>query len=392
MNRSTTTALLAGAVAGALAATLILKKSRKKGRSKNLDYEMDKRQGLPELVILVRHGESEGNADNTLWRKKADNLIELSSRGVDEASEAGERLEEIFQRYDEDPNLPSMKRVHIVVSPFERTVQTAFFMRQHFDHRIVRTDVETRVREQEFGNLQGDDFKKFREEQKSVGRFWYRFPTGESGSDVYDRVKSWWHESVLNVNSRVGYEPVDALVVVTHGLTMRFVLMQLFHWSPTTFHSVWNADNCDIYVLKKDLTKPGMSPYVLDDDMGETPQSSVDVIVAFGNGKREIFKLGDYLSIPPPRTTRFELMRDMLAEQYPVLDKDQIVDVNILLPGNDGPVRTTIDKMRVSERSSGHLTEKGRYNSFERAEMERSSRFPCFNPNHIKAKCRFPNA
>ncbi len=22
-----------------------------------------------------------------------------------------------------------------------------------------------------------------------VGRFWYRFPTGESGADVYDRIK-----------------------------------------------------------------------------------------------------------------------------------------------------------------------------------------------------------
>ena len=120
-------------------------------------------------------------------------------------------------------------------------------MRTAFEHRIVRTDIESRIREQEFGNVQTEDFQLQRQEQQKIGRFWYRFATGESGADVYDRVKSWWFESVLNVNTRIGYEPIDAMVVVTHGLTMRFVLMQLFSWSPTTFHSVWNASNCDIY-------------------------------------------------------------------------------------------------------------------------------------------------
>jgi hypothetical protein len=31
-----------------------------------------------------------------------------------------------------------------------------------------------------------------------------------------------------------------AVVVVTHGLAMRLILMQLFHWSPNTIHTVWS--------------------------------------------------------------------------------------------------------------------------------------------------------
>ncbi len=383
MNKSINYAVLVGAglTAGAITAILFMKQkmnaSDKKSKCDHcLRDEQDKRARLPELIILVRHGESEGNADNTLWRKKADNLIELSGMGVDEADFAGERMEKIFQMYDDDENLPSMKRIHLIVSPFERTIQTSFFMRPHIDHRIVRTDVETRIREQEFGNLQDDEFQSFREEQKTIGRFWYRFPTGESGADVYDRVKSWWFESVLTVNNRVGYEPVDALVVVTHGLTMRFVLMQLFHWSPTTFHSVWNADNCDLYVLRKDLQKPGLSPYILDDKLGETPQSSVDALVKFDNGNTKVFKLTDYLSIPPPRTTRFELIKKKLIDQYPTLEEENIVDI-IITQGSSGPMRTSIDRLRASERSS--IQDK--YNGFERAERERSCRFPNYNPN-----------
>lgn len=297
---------------------------------------------LPKLVILVRHGESEGNADNTLYRTKPDNLVELTQHGVEQAVQAGKRIEDIFKREDRTKSLgegPAIKRVHLVVSPFERTRQTAAALRPWFEHRIVRTDIQPRIREQEFGNLQGHDFEEFREEQKKVGRFWYRFETGESGADVYDRVKSWWFDSVLNVNERYGYEPVDALVVVTHGLTMRFVLMQLFGWSPTTFHSVWNAENCDTYVLRKDLKKPGMSPYVLDEKCGDMPRSSIDLQVEFSSqpGIRQVYKLEDYLRIPPPRSMQLELIKEKLAEQYPEIEKDDIRKVDFM-PFIDGAI------------------------------------------------------
>jgi broad specificity phosphatase PhoE len=60
------------------------------------------------------------------------------------------------------------------------------------------------------------------------------------------------------------YDRVENLVVVTHGLTMRFILMQLFGWSPHTFHTVWNAGNCALYVLQLDASLPGRAPYRLD--------------------------------------------------------------------------------------------------------------------------------
>jgi hypothetical protein len=112
-----------------------------------------KRDRLPPLIILVRHGESEGNADNTLYRTKPDNLVELTRKGMHQAQEAGKRIETIFNQADRNNNKreTTIKRVHLVVSPFERTRQTAAAMRPWFEHRIVRTDVQPRIREQEFG-------------------------------------------------------------------------------------------------------------------------------------------------------------------------------------------------------------------------------------------------
>jgi hypothetical protein len=145
-------------------------------------YEQERRERLPDLVILVRHGQSEGNVDKTMWWKKPDNQIALTSVGIEQATQAGRRIEKVFQFYEQTLGVP-MDRIHVHVSPFRRTIQTARYARKAFEHRVVRQNLCPRLREQEFGNTQSADFKAYREEQKRVGRFWYRFPTGESGAD-----------------------------------------------------------------------------------------------------------------------------------------------------------------------------------------------------------------
>mmetsp|Transcript_9033 Transcript_9033/g.21489 ORF Transcript_9033/g.21489 Transcript_9033/m.21489 type:complete len:507 (-) Transcript_9033:8-1528(-) len=352
----------------------------------NLHDAKKKRDRLPNIIILVRHGESEGNADHTLYRTKPDNLVELTQKGMKQAHKAGKRVEKIFHSLDvkaheerqkrgessSEGHTAAVRRIHLVISPFERTRQTAAAMRPWFAHRIVRTNLEPRIREQEFANLQGQDFGDFRKEQKRVGRFWYRFPTGESGSDVYDRVKSWWQDDVMNVNERYGYEPVDAMVVVTHGLTMRFVLMQHFGWSPTTFHSVWNADNCNIYVLRKDLSKPGPSPYVFDERAGDAPKSSIDLKVEFDGCHNKVYKLADYLKIPPPRTRHLNEVKAKLEEQYPEVDKERITSV-VFLPFIDGAVAE--QRTKTGRRASLGAFEAGRSDRSGEGRQDRQKKF-----------------
>jgi len=240
----------------------------------------------------------QGNTDESVYHDKADNLVELTPKGAEQARMAGVRIKGM---------LGSDDVVAMHVSPFERTLETAHIIRRELGAQVRFCHIEPLIREQEFGNLQGDGFTACRKEQLSVGRFFYRFPTGESGSDVYGRTKLWWTSSVLPINERPGYDPVDVLVVVTHGLTMRLILMQLFGWSPNTFGSVWNARNCSCYVLNKDLCKPGSSPYVLDHVDGDKVESSIDLIVHFKDGTQDTKLLTDYLSIPSPRNRNEEL-------------------------------------------------------------------------------------
>merc|ERR1719149_402071 len=73
------------------------------------------RKLLPDRIILVRHGESEGNKYPELYRTKADNLMELTPKGSQQAIEAGERIKKVI----------GSGTVEIQISPFERTLQTA---------------------------------------------------------------------------------------------------------------------------------------------------------------------------------------------------------------------------------------------------------------------------
>merc|ERR1712118_611558 len=106
--------------------------------------------------------------------------------------------------------------------------------------------------------------------------------------------------SIANHNMVAYQEPVDTVIVFTHGLTMRLILMQLFRWSPNTFHTIWNADNCDVYVLKKGLSLRRTYPYRLDPE-GDMPKSTAHLVARLVGGEQRALRLNDYLSLEQPR-------------------------------------------------------------------------------------------
>ena len=76
------------------------------------------------------------------------------------------------------------------------------------------------------------------------------------------------------------------------------------------------ANNCDVYVLRKDLSRPGPSPYVLDGSKGDRPKSSLDVVVSFKDGAERTYALENYLDLPPPRTDRVVEAAWMISQQH----------------------------------------------------------------------------
>ena len=234
--------------------------------------------------------------------RKADNLSELTELGREQACEAGALIRDL---------LGDRGTISAVVSPFERTIQTLYSLQRALGNvRVRRVHVDPRVREQEFGNFQKADMRETHASMsREVGRFYYRRPTGESGADVYDRASTFW-ESLLRggftpqealVHNRES--PDDALLVVTHGLTMRLLLMRYFAWSPQTFDAVYNPGNCDFWVLAKDAS--GARRYQLEPASCSPPRmpwATRQVRLVHHGGETTEHTLVDYLALPQPRT------------------------------------------------------------------------------------------
>ncbi|MBL1067113.1 histidine phosphatase family protein [Streptomyces sp. 7-21] len=183
----------------------------------------------PRRIVLLRHGESQGNEDDAVYERIPDHALELTAKGRRQAEAAGERLRAVF----------ADERVSAYVSPYRRTHQTFELLR--LDPTRVRVREEPRLREQDWGNWQDrEDVRRQKRARDAYGHFFYRFAQGESGADVYDRVDAFL-ESLWRSFQEEDHPP--NVLLVTHGLTMRLFCMRWLHWSVAEFESLSNPGN-----------------------------------------------------------------------------------------------------------------------------------------------------
>ncbi|XP_052191722.1 phosphoglycerate mutase-like protein AT74 [Diospyros lotus] len=209
---------------------------------------------LPKRIILVRHGESQGNHDDTAYTTTPDHKIPLTQRGVEQAEAAGVDIHRVVSDDGHSDNW----KVYFYVSPYERTRATLRQIGRSFPRdRLLGVREECRIREQDFGNFQQEDrMKIIKQTRERFGRFFYRFPEGESAADVYDRVSSFleslWRDIDMN---RLHCESSDELnlVIVSHGLASRVFLMKWFKWTVEQFEYLNNLGNCEFRVLQLGL-------------------------------------------------------------------------------------------------------------------------------------------
>ena len=99
-------------------------------------------RGRPDLIVLVRHGESEGNVDHTAYTRVADPRMPLTARGVRQARAAGPALRALVGKG---------RPVFAYASPYRRARQTARLALGGLGEGVVQALVEDpRLREQEF--------------------------------------------------------------------------------------------------------------------------------------------------------------------------------------------------------------------------------------------------
>jgi len=218
----------------------------------------------PDLLYIVRHGESAGNVARDAALKAGEPVIDLEFRDVDvPLSDLGKRQSIALGRWF--GALPAEQRPNIVLtSPYLRA--------RHSAGLIVKTAemaadsysliVDERFREKEFGILDRltavgvkNQYPEQAEFRRLLGKFYHRPPGGESWCDVILRLRS-----VLDTISL--HYAGQRVLVVAHQvvvLCLRYILEHLDEAQILAIDAEGDVANCSVteYRFDPDAGKHG---------------------------------------------------------------------------------------------------------------------------------------
>ena len=178
------------------------------------------------LFVIVRHGQSQWNAENRFTGNTDTPLTDL---GRQEAREAGALL-----KSHQPPNFGMG-----FTSVLQRAIETMAIMLDEINQRNLPIERSEALNERMYGDLQGlnkaDVEKRFGPDQLFRWRRGYTDtpPNGESLADTRARVVPYFKSEILP-HLQAG----EAVLVVAHGNSLRALLMELEHISPGAIEDV----------------------------------------------------------------------------------------------------------------------------------------------------------
>lgn len=160
------------------------------------------------ILVLVRHGQSEWNKLNLFTGWKDPNLTQ---QGIAEASQAGEKLKDMSIKFD-----------LMYTSVLRRAQLTGTIILEKLDQLNIPIEKNVNLNERDYGDLTGmnkDQARaEFGEEQVHIWRRSYDVPPpgGESLKNTYDRVVPYFKEKVLTQ-----LESGKNILIAAHGNSLR---------------------------------------------------------------------------------------------------------------------------------------------------------------------------
>ena len=160
------------------------------------------------ILVLVRHGQSEWNKLNLFTGWKDPNLTQ---QGIAEASQAGEKLKDMSIKFD-----------LMYTSVLQRAQLTGTIILEKLDQLNIPIENNVNLNERDYGSLTGmnkDQARaEFGEEQVHIWRRSYDVPPpgGESLKNTYDRVVPYFKEKVL-----AQLESGKNILIAAHGNSLR---------------------------------------------------------------------------------------------------------------------------------------------------------------------------
>ena len=197
-------------------------------------------------IFLIRHGESMQNTKENYTIGLPDHKVYLTKQGKEEARLAGEFL----KNYICDNKIDISNSV-MWVSPYTRTRETAHIINEILGIKKIKEDIT--LIEQQYGlfsdkeienikKIYPDQFAFYDNYYQNDGKFYAKLPQGESPFDVALRTKQF-----INTIYR---DKEDVLFVISHGTTIKTIIMNFFHYSPEWYNNEITPSNCSIRLIE----------------------------------------------------------------------------------------------------------------------------------------------
>jgi broad specificity phosphatase PhoE len=186
------------------------------------------------LVYFVRHGESASNAAPGGMALPLERGDRLTERGFEQARAVAERLGDAGA-------------TRILASPLRRARETAEVIAERLDLEITQVEELRELRESEgFGELSLEDqrlrrWSEWMAEHGDDPDHSYR--GGESFNEITERVRA--------LQERLVADDVETTIAVSHGIFMRFFLMEVLQagaFRPDQVRDLWQlaSVNCGV--------------------------------------------------------------------------------------------------------------------------------------------------
>lgn len=176
-------------------------------------------------IHLIRHGESTANVDPKVYTEQADDKIELTEKGCEQARLLGQSFAKKVRM--------SSRFIQPYVSPYERAKQTYRKFREgfgpEFENIFLHPLVDDRVREREWGDYRAYAKGFDPELLERQHEYFFRMPGGESVADVTGRVSSF----MLSVFQ----DDPEVALVFSHGDFIKAFTTRFFRLDPRWYET-----------------------------------------------------------------------------------------------------------------------------------------------------------
>lgn len=195
-------------------------------------------------IFLIRHGQSEGNVDPSVYGTVPDHAIKMTDKGRQQILDAASVIKEQFDKFKDVVTGGTPQWCSLFYSPYDRTVESAMILSSNLGIRVQEDYMSPLLIERKWGNLRED--LKVADDKKEMFKFWSKPDGGESFCDVYNRVVLFdmW------MRKKAKY---DNVVIVSHGEFIKVYMMYLMHWDIETFESTPNIKNGQVIMVADTL-------------------------------------------------------------------------------------------------------------------------------------------